>query len=664
MCNKRRTSLKNKEQKRLNSLLVVILLIMVLPGWGCDRTPAEPIYSNQVVINHYPEMAGAVFSRNVPELLSYVTHENPHVREYAWKAIAMSETDRINQILSTAMRLNEPAAWFALSFHALELDQLNSLKQLLLDKPDRFGGACEVFRRQGRSGDVSDLLPLAGHPIFDRTCARAIGTILSRETVQSADQTAVVKTAFEADDDTVRRNLLYGFYRSPLNRPEPESGLYNMLMHYWMESGPGFDSILDLFMVRILGNNAAMQMLSGGKDIQRIQDIQLAIELARNLPLSNENQSMVVDNIKNFLQHDNPHVAIQMLETLKSREFSEGVLNRFIYTGISSPTRNHELFVTSLEFLHQQNVDLSGLERKIAFAEESNHYLTYRFLELYRKIESAPQYLARIEKYLKSGGVRSLHAVQSLNQFWVEGEGMNYRSDVHRLVQQAVQDGDRSVHSGLQDLLTDENLINEEDFDWINAVYLEMAENEEFENSQQLGSALEIRFPERYEQRHRQPEVNFREPDWEKLYRLGTRPYWHLETEKGIVEVRLNPLSAPITVSSIDSLTSGGIYDGVAFHRVVRNFVVQGGDFERRDGSGGPGYAIPTEPSLDSYERGSAGMASAGTDTEGSQYFFMHIWAPHLDGSYTRFGDVVRGMDVVDRLQVGDRVVRAEVSIR
>ncbi|MFO7799630.1 MAG: peptidylprolyl isomerase, partial [Rhodohalobacter sp.] len=115
------------------------------------------------------------------------------------------------------------------------------------------------------------------------------------------------------------------------------------------------------------------------------------------------------------------------------------------------------------------------------------------------------------------------------------------------------------------------------------------------------------------------------------------------------------------TVSSIDSLTRAGVYNGVVFHRVVRNFVAQGGDFDRQDGFGGPDYRIPTEPSFETFKRGMAGIASSGTDTEGSQFFFMHRWAPHLDGHYTNFGEITRGLDVLDKLQVGDKIIEAKI---
>ncbi|HBQ59829.1 MAG TPA: peptidylprolyl isomerase [Balneolaceae bacterium] len=121
----------------------------------------------------------------------------------------------------------------------------------------------------------------------------------------------------------------------------------------------------------------------------------------------------------------------------------------------------------------------------------------------------------------------------------------------------------------------------------------------------------------------------------------------------------MNPISAPATISGMDSLTRAGAYNAVAFHRVVPNFVVQGGDIETGDGFGGPDYVVPTEASSKQYARGIVGIASAGGDTEGSQYFVMHDWAPHLNGRYTIIGEVISGMQVVDKLMVGDKVNQA-----
>jgi peptidylprolyl isomerase len=134
-----------------------------------------------------------------------------------------------------------------------------------------------------------------------------------------------------------------------------------------------------------------------------------------------------------------------------------------------------------------------------------------------------------------------------------------------------------------------------------------------------------------------------------------------MRTSAGTVVLELYPVVAPFTVASFLKLASQRFFDGITFHRVVPNFVVQGGD-PRGDGWGGPGYSIRSEFSLLRYERGMIGMASAGKDTEGSQFFITHSPQPHLDGRYTIFGRVRTGMEVVDRIQVGDIITHVDVE--
>lgn len=149
--------------------------------------------------------------------------------------------------------------------------------------------------------------------------------------------------------------------------------------------------------------------------------------------------------------------------------------------------------------------------------------------------------------------------------------------------------------------------------------------------------------------------------DWAALAELGPRPRLAIQTAKGLVVIELDAEQAPLTTQTLTEFAREGRFDGVPFHRVVPNFVIQGGDFERGDGWGGPGFEIRTEPTRIAYERGTAGMASAGKDTEGSQWFVTHSIQPHLDGRYTAFGRVVRGMDVVDRILEGDVVISARM---
>lgn len=133
-----------------------------------------------------------------------------------------------------------------------------------------------------------------------------------------------------------------------------------------------------------------------------------------------------------------------------------------------------------------------------------------------------------------------------------------------------------------------------------------------------------------------------------------------LSTDKGDVRVELLMREAPMNAMNFIELATAGYFDGIVYHRVVPNFVVQGGD-PRGDGNGGPGYQIRCEINEVPYDRGAVGMALSGKDTGGSQFFFTHSPQPHLDGGYTVFGRVTGGMEVVDNLMRGDRILKVTI---
>lgn len=133
-----------------------------------------------------------------------------------------------------------------------------------------------------------------------------------------------------------------------------------------------------------------------------------------------------------------------------------------------------------------------------------------------------------------------------------------------------------------------------------------------------------------------------------------------IHTAKGQIKIELFPQDAPITVDSFITLARKGYFNNLTFHRVVPNFVIQGGD-PRGDGEGGPGYQIRCEINTRPYTRGAVGMALSGKDTGGSQFFITHSPQPHLDGGYTVFGQVTSGMEVVDRIARGDLIKRVEI---
>ena len=123
-----------------------------------------------------------------------------------------------------------------------------------------------------------------------------------------------------------------------------------------------------------------------------------------------------------------------------------------------------------------------------------------------------------------------------------------------------------------------------------------------------------------------------------------------LDTNHGRIEIELFDAAAPKTVDNFRSLAERGFYDGLVFHRVIPDFMIQGGDPEGT-GRGGPGYTFEDEPNEHRVVRGALAMANAGPNTNGSQFFIVTAEAcPWLDGKHTVFGRVTDGMDVVDRI--------------
>ena len=133
-------------------------------------------------------------------------------------------------------------------------------------------------------------------------------------------------------------------------------------------------------------------------------------------------------------------------------------------------------------------------------------------------------------------------------------------------------------------------------------------------------------------------------------------------TSKGEINITLTPEKTPITVANFVNLVQRGYYNGLGFHRVIADFMIQGGDPEG-SGRGGPGYKFEDEfdDSLRHTGPGILSMANAGPKTNGSQFFITHVATPHLDGRHSVFGKVTSGQDVVDSIKQGDKIEKIEI---
>jgi len=132
-----------------------------------------------------------------------------------------------------------------------------------------------------------------------------------------------------------------------------------------------------------------------------------------------------------------------------------------------------------------------------------------------------------------------------------------------------------------------------------------------------------------------------------------------METSKGTIHLELFEKDAPGTVANFTKLAKGGFYDGLNFHRVIKNFMIQGG-CPTGTGTGGPGYKIKCEINTQKHTPGTLSMAHAGKDTGGSQFFITHTATPHLDGIHTVFGRT-NDMSVVNSIQQGDKITSVKI---
>ncbi len=134
------------------------------------------------------------------------------------------------------------------------------------------------------------------------------------------------------------------------------------------------------------------------------------------------------------------------------------------------------------------------------------------------------------------------------------------------------------------------------------------------------------------------------------------------ETPRGPINVELYPDKAPLTVANFVNLAKRGFYDGLLFHRVIPDFMVQGG-CPQGTGTGGPGYKFEDETNNGvKHVRGVLSMANAGPNTNGSQFFITHVPTPWLDGKHTVFGKVTSGLDAVDSVKGGDEITSVKIE--
>ena len=663
MCNKQKPFIKNNSMKfSFKYFFHLTLLTFISLSSSCatqELQISEPIEVDQGLIT----LSDAIMSRDIDQLWILKESSNERISDAAWRALAITYMEDLRELIDYALDTDHPKAWYVLRFQDLSEFEIEMISTHFFTSDANRGPICSMFFSQADRWTLDMLLNDGKVILENRKCAMAVGGMLTFIEAGEKNMNRVMELLHISNDEEIQAYLLYGFWRDDLNRPVPGSVVYDDLYRALENRKNNRSALVDEFLVRLTGERGFEFVMSHRSDSELSESVQLSVELARSVRLlkGNELDFEVIDRL---LNHPNPHVSVMTLESLKEVENLDPSRIDLLSGQIIHFPENAEVAITYLELLHKNGVELNEMSTLLNEIDQNHPYLKNRTLALFKELLNSEAYLQELLSHINREGIEAQHAAIALSELANSYTlPLVIRDRVREALSDAIRDQNRSVITVSGQLLTNRYYFDEDDKNLFMNGYHQAVENNHFAVAQLLfGVMLELGLIED----DFNPEIGsneFLNPDWSRIVELGDHPQWVLETNRGEIVIQLDPMTAPFTVFSIDSLTRAGKYNNVDFHRVVRNFVIQGGDFDRRDGLGGPDYRIPTEPALYTFKRGMVGMASSGQDTEGSQFFITHTWTPHLDGLYTIFGEVIAGMDVVDQIQIGDVVLSAEILV-
>ncbi|MFK7798914.1 MAG: peptidylprolyl isomerase [Aureispira sp.] len=324
-------------------------------------------------------------------------------------------------------------------------------------------------------------------------------------------------------------------------------------------------------------------------------------------------------------------------------------------------TKTKGFFSSKIIGLYKKSDNL--YEKSVLLQQLGNYSWNYRFLagEIFPAADSI-----KIPEVIRSSGMLGLVNLRDADNYNKELGLSRTRvtTEINALLQRAITEGDPAMQAIGADFLTSEKHNFKE-------VFSEVAFLKTAQGRLSLPSNLEtylslqraIDYLQGSEKTPPKRSNSFTEIDWPLIRVLKDKPNITMQTSKGSVVLELHPHWAPATVTQFVQLAKAKYYDNKLFHRVVPNFVAQGG-CSRGDGWSSFNITIASEfhQNANYHEEGWIGMASAGKDTESAQFFITHSATPHLDGNYTIFAKVVKGMDVVHDLQLGDRIISVDIN--
>lgn len=648
---------------------------LLLFGLSCSESNPE---LTDFYTTEYANLYESVLDRNGEELLVLTNHADSLVRRQSWRALIQTPVEDTDQHIQEVLRANNADAWASLWLKELSEKELNYLLTLWDGAREYKLGLLGLFAEQGNRIHFEFLVSQkrTGDLEFDRALSFAVGSISLRITLSEEEEVQLIELALNTKRAEITQAYLYGYYRGrKAFSSQAEQALLNGWKNYYPDGEGG-----DQFISRILAANHLDEVLYHFpiESFERM-NVQLAVELIQAIRTHGPSPySKVILNA--LLNHRNPHVKMQALNTIAAIDGYAESLFRDIMNKIA--LQPYQENIVRLEALN--TIENPRRYRELVFELSSeNPLLAPLKYQILKKTDSEADFMALLLADAKSTNANIRKAAyNALAESWMSASNSSkdaYLTTVRETMFSAISQQDQSGVLAFIPLYLDEEVLLKSNVEQLLAEMQALQIPDQNDAILALTNVLKSRFEDesiRYinsissagnayinEGLHTQgwdielgvlSSSTFRTPKWKSLARLGREPYLNISTTKGEIVVQIYVEIAPATVSGMDSLIAEGAYNGTPFHRVIPNFVIQEGDVGSMDGFGGPDYTVPTEASALVYDRGIVGIASSGTDTEGSQFFITHQFKPHLNGRYSIIGKVVEGMDVVDRITQAD----------
>ncbi len=395
-------------------------------------------------------------------------------------------------------------------------------------------------------------------------------------------------------------------------------------------------------------------------------------------------QNFAYDSVKTLaftaLQDSNLHVRLVAAEYLQyngtdldaGKYYQEGLKHldwEVRATLLGAALRNLSYFKTKTKsFFSNKIISLyrssdNVYEQSVLLKQLGNYSWNYRFLagEIFPSADSI-----KIPEVIRSSGMVGLVNLRDAENYSKELGLSRVRvtTEINALLQKAIEEGDPAMQAIVASFLINEDLKFQEifpDVQFLKTAQSRLSLPSDLETY--LGLQRAIDYLQGNEETPRVRSTSFTEIDWPLIRVLKDKPTITMRTNKGAIVLELQPELAPATVTQFIQLAKAKYYDNKFFHRVVPNFVAQGG-CSRGDGWSSFNVTVASElhQKAHYHEEGWVGMASAGKDTESAQFFITHSATPHLDGYYTIFAKVVKGMNVVHDLHLGDRIISIDIN--